>query len=65
MDFLSLELEQLDMMTTRATYSKKKKASSLQERRRNAASSISFGMPRTGLKRELLAITPLKFFGNE
>ena len=25
MDFLSLELEQLDMMTSRATYSKKKK----------------------------------------
>jgi hypothetical protein len=65
MDFLSLELEQLDMMTSPVTYSKKKKASSLQARRRNAASCILFAMPKTGLKRELQAITPLKFFGNE
>jgi hypothetical protein len=31
----------------------------------NVASCILFAMPKTGLKRELQAITPLKFFGNE
>jgi len=65
MDFLSLELEQLDMRTTRPTYSKKKKAQSHQARRKNVASCITFAMPKTGLKRELQAITPQKFFGNE
>jgi hypothetical protein len=60
-----LELELLDMATTPATSRKKKKAQSLQERRTNAASCILFAMPRTPLKRELQAITPLKFFGRE
>jgi hypothetical protein len=40
-------------------------ALSLQARRKNVASCILFAMPKTGLKRELQAITPLKFFGNE
>ena len=31
----------------------------------NVASCISFATPTTGLKRELLDITPLKFFGND
>jgi len=64
-DFLSLELELLDMATTPATSRKKKKAQSLQERRTNAASCISFAMPTTPLKWELQAITPLKSSGRE
>jgi hypothetical protein len=42
-----------------------KKAQSLQERQTNAANSISFAMPRTPLKWELQAITPLKSSGRE
>jgi len=64
-DFLSPELELLDMAITPVTYRKKKKAQSLQERRTNAASSISFAMPTTPLKWELQAITPLKSSGRE
>ena len=64
-DFLSPELELLDMAITPATYKKKKKAQSLQERQTNAANSISFAMPRTPLKWELQAITPLKSSGRE
>lgn len=64
-DSWSLELELLDMATTRATSRKKKKAQSLQERRKNAANSISFAMPTTPLKWELQAITPLKSSGRE
>ena len=64
-DFLSPELELLDMAITPATSRKKKKAQSLQERRINAANSISFAMPTTPLKWELQAITPLKSFGRE
>jgi len=64
-DFLSPELELLDMAITPATSRKKKKAQSLQERRKNAASCILFAMPTTSSKRELQAITPLKFFGRE
>jgi len=64
-DFLSPELELLDMAIMPATSRKKKKAQSLQERRTNAANYISFAMPTTGLKRELQAITPPKSSGRE
>jgi len=64
-DFLSPELELLDMAITPVTYRKKKKAQSLQERRTNAANSILFAMPTTPLKWELQAITPLKSYGHE
>ena len=64
-DFLSPELELLDMAITPATSKKKKKAQSLQERRTNAANSILFAMPTTLLKWELQAITPLKSSGRE